>query len=85
MSEYFDTCSCCKHVKMEEWGEFAEPGVIMFPEHNYICSNPESPYYEACVIGSWGCIFSSKLSPMIKMADGRTLEDYRKANCWHEG
>lgn len=80
MDSLVNTCACCKFIKTESWPDSLPKVEYMIPPENYVCSNPKSPMFGGCVIGSWGCIYSSVLSPEIKMPNGERLGDFLGEN-----
>jgi len=81
MPEYLKTCALCKSKEKKPWPKGMKMTdnvpVESFPSHNIVCIEERSPMYGKCVIGCWGCIYSTALSPDLLMANGDSLADYQ--------
>jgi len=85
MSDYANTCSGCDFVKTRPWEDeltqqTIRKGIPVYPPMDFYCSNPKSPYYDMCVIGSWGCIYSTHIPPNLLMPDGTKLSKWLEKN-----
>ena len=74
--EYAKTCARCGHVKPIQVGPSTLNGYYIKAYYSYECNNIKSPLYNQCIVGSWGCIYSTHLSPELIMPNGQRLADF---------